>query len=231
MAKRGNRLSDYISGVEYASAGLWICDSPEAIRKRSFSFKRHICESIEQIPAKNNGVIHICYEYYDGQTVEKLNFDRTYNDLKELNIKNKIIKYVYLHNLRFFWPPDKNWEVEEDVFPFTSNFFTDEYFISGEVYFFVYEANLVHRSIQLTLIISLYYLGSQDFLLLLIVHPPKRYTHLRRYPVYHLPNYRLYDSFFLPLFISHGKVIYIFRQFFKDRNRQCRCRTSSYIFK
>jgi len=129
LPEKQNSLSDYISGIKYACAGLWYCDSPEAIKRRSLSFKRYICEGVEQIPSENNGAIHICYESYDGPMVEKLNFDRTYSDLININIANKKIKYIYLHNLRLMWPPDKNWDVEETAFPFSRYNSTDEYFI------------------------------------------------------------------------------------------------------
>ena len=129
FAKKQNRMLDYIEDIQYACAGLWYCDSPDALQKRSLSFKRYICEGIGQIPANKNGAIHICYESYEGQMVEKLNFDRTYSDLININLQDKKVEYIYLHNLRLMWPPDKNWDVEETVFPFSTIDSKDEYFI------------------------------------------------------------------------------------------------------
>jgi hypothetical protein len=129
LSKRESPLSDYIYDVIFACAGLWFCDSPEAIEKKSLSFKRYICEGIGQIPYDKNGVLHICYESYEGSMVEKLNFDRTYLDLTDLKVQNKKIHFVYIHNLRLMWPPNKNWDVEETVYPFSSDYTNYEYSI------------------------------------------------------------------------------------------------------
>jgi hypothetical protein len=113
----GDRLSDYISDITEASAGLWYCDSPEALSKKSLSFKRLICEAIEQIPDKQSGAIHIGYESYDGDIVEEINYLRTIVDILNLQLGQKNIEYIYIHNLKLMLPIDKNWDVEETVLP------------------------------------------------------------------------------------------------------------------
>ena len=121
---KGNPLTDYIYDITEASAGVWYCDSTDALYKKSLSFKRLICEAIEQIPNEQSGAIHIGYESYDGNLVEKTNFLRTIEDVFNLKLDKKQIEFIYIHNLKLMLPIDKNWEVEETVLPlqnFNSN--------------------------------------------------------------------------------------------------------------
>lgn len=117
-AEKGNPITDYVQNITEASAGIWYCDSQDALLKKSLSFKRLICEAIEQIPDEQSGAIHIGYESYDGNIVEGLNFQRTLMDIICLNLGKKKIEYIYIHNIRLMLPPDKDWDVEETVIPF-----------------------------------------------------------------------------------------------------------------
>lgn len=131
ISKRHGLLTDYISDVIYACAGIWYCDSNKALEHRTFSFKRYICEGINQIPNEVNGAIHICFESYEGKNVEEINYIKTKNDLINIDLYNKNINYIYLHNIRFLIPYDKNWELEEDVYPFCKNDSTGIQFIEN----------------------------------------------------------------------------------------------------
>ena len=117
MNGTGDLLTDYINDITEASAGLWYCDSKEALARKSLSFKRLICEAIEQIPDQQSGAIHIGYESYDGDIVEEINFNRTIDDMFSLSLGQKRIEYIYIHNIKLMLPIDKNWDVEETVLP------------------------------------------------------------------------------------------------------------------
>jgi len=120
-AEEQNPIYDYVSNIKYACAGLWYCDSHDAIQHRSVSFKRYIIDAVSQIPYDQNGAIHICFESYEGKNVEEENFFKTLTDLKDFEIHGKIIDYIYLDFLRLYIPLNKSWELEEDVIPFVVN--------------------------------------------------------------------------------------------------------------
>jgi hypothetical protein len=120
-AEKGNRIYDYVSNITYACAGLWYCDSPDAINHRSLSFKRHISDAVSQIPSDQKGAIHICFESYEGKNVEDANFFKTLSDLGNFKISGKSIDYIYLDFLRLYIPLNKNWELEEDIIPLVTN--------------------------------------------------------------------------------------------------------------
>jgi len=63
-----------------------------------------------------------------------LNFERTLKDLLTLELNNKKIDYVYIHNLRFMFPEDKNWDAEETVLPISNrNSNPDQLLISPHI--------------------------------------------------------------------------------------------------
>ena len=125
MYGKGDLLTDYIYDITEASAGLWYCDSTDALSKKSISFKKLICEAIDQIPDKQSGAIHIGYESYDGNIVEEINYLRTIEDVLNLQLNQKKIEYIYIHNLKLMLPADKNWDVEETVLPLQNSNATD----------------------------------------------------------------------------------------------------------
>lgn len=122
ICAEGNLITDYIHNITEASAGLWYCDSKEALKKKSLSFKRLICEAVQQIPDEQLGAIHIGYESYDGKFVEELNFERTISDILNLELGKKRIEYIYIHNIKLMLPIDKDWDVEESVLPLRNSY-------------------------------------------------------------------------------------------------------------
>jgi len=129
MNGSGDLITDYIHDITVASAGLWYCDSKDALEKKSLSFKRLICEAIEQIPDQQSGAIHIGYESYNGEIVEEKNFMRTIEDMISLSLGQKKIEYIYIHNLKLMLPIDKNWDIEETVLPLQNLYATDDKFL------------------------------------------------------------------------------------------------------
>ena len=121
VAEKRDQVFDYATNIKCACAGLWHCDSLDAIRHRSLSFKRHISDAVSQIPNDQKGAIHICFESYEGNNVEEEIILKTLTDLSNFEVRGKIIDYIYLHFVRLYIPRDKNWELEEDIIPLVTN--------------------------------------------------------------------------------------------------------------
>ena len=128
-AKERDQIYDHVSNIIYACAGLWYCDSPDAIKHRSISFKRHISDAVSQIPQDQNGAIHICFESYEGINVEDENFLRTLADLWDFKIDGKKIDYIYLDFIRLYISLNNNWELEEDVIPLVANNYNENQYL------------------------------------------------------------------------------------------------------
>ncbi|PKL22545.1 MAG: hypothetical protein CVV48_01790 [Spirochaetae bacterium HGW-Spirochaetae-4] len=116
-----NRITDYVSDVKKANAGIWYCDSIEAIRNKSVSFKKNIVRALSQIPNEQVGSVHICYESYNGAEVESMNYNRILSDLKNFDLRNKKINFIYLHNLRLLLPENEIFDCIETVVPITND--------------------------------------------------------------------------------------------------------------
>lgn len=110
------KYSKYISEIDWAFATIWYCDSPVAFDRKARGMKRHIAKAVSQIPAKGIGAVHLTIESYDGSDVELRILQRLYNDLQGFTTGEVSLPVLYLHLLRFYVPPNENWEVTEDCF-------------------------------------------------------------------------------------------------------------------
>ncbi|OHD81873.1 MAG: hypothetical protein A2355_05330, partial [Spirochaetes bacterium RIFOXYB1_FULL_32_8] len=86
--------------IDYACAGIWYSVSDQSIKNKAVSLYNNFRKAIEQIPDDESGNIHICYESYEGQEVEKKLLDKAIADLNKLEINNKKIQNIFLHILR-----------------------------------------------------------------------------------------------------------------------------------
>ncbi len=114
--KPHSKYEKYISELNGGYAGIWYCDSSESQYQKSISFKKQISKALEQFPAEANCSVHLCFESYDGQEVEKYTIDRSITDLFDFNIRGVNLNGIYLNIIRFLLPPNKLWECEEDSY-------------------------------------------------------------------------------------------------------------------
>ena len=104
----------YLCDIEFASAGIWMCDSLNSIQGKSRSLKRQLSKALKQLTAKGSKAVHIVLESNEGFAVEQSILDDFLDELKTFGFEIDRVPTIYIHIIRFFVPPEKNWEVTDD---------------------------------------------------------------------------------------------------------------------
>ncbi len=104
-------LMMYADGVDWAAAGIWSCDAPEAIQKKTQSLHRQLLDAADQI-GTTRGAIHIGVETYDGELLDLARHLSVIETMSRTSLP-PTIEWVYFHQFGFEVPPDENWAVEE----------------------------------------------------------------------------------------------------------------------
>ncbi len=120
--------------IDFACAGIWYSSSEESFTKKSVSLRNNLEKAINQLPDHQKSNIHICYESYEGQEIEKRIIEKALNDLNSLNMENKRIHNVFLHILRPEVDDHEDSVFEETVVPFQGSFpcLLEDKFIFGK---------------------------------------------------------------------------------------------------
>jgi hypothetical protein len=110
-----NRFLDELS---FAVGAFWSCDADRAVGRKARDIRRHLAESLRQLPKSGKGVVHIALETLDGTIVEAERYARIVNSLYKFDALDKDLQWVYCHLFQSYAPPHECWVIDETVYYF-----------------------------------------------------------------------------------------------------------------
>jgi len=75
--------------------------------------KNELAEAIEQFPLSKPGALHWGIELYDGEMVGREMYSKTLDTVKNFDMRQKDVRWIYAHIFEFWVPPEGQCEVEE----------------------------------------------------------------------------------------------------------------------
>lgn len=103
----------YLDSCDLAVILHWECLSEAAIDRKARDIRKKLSEATAQLPEVRPSIIHIGFEAVEGDSVERLRYEKILATARQFDPGDKQLEYVYCHYFVPESPPSQCWAFDE----------------------------------------------------------------------------------------------------------------------
>ena len=107
--------NEFVGAISNAYGVISYCDAEGAVSAKARDIKGQLHSALSQFQPKQNVIVYIGMETFDGPEVEAKRLGKIQVTLNDLGIRGKDLKWIFLHFFQSYSTPNQNWVLDETV--------------------------------------------------------------------------------------------------------------------
>lgn len=107
--------NEFVGAIRNAYGVISYCDAEGAVSAKARDIKGQLHSALSQFQPKQNVIVYIGMETFDGPEVESKRLGKIQVTLNDLGIKGADLKWLFLHFFQSYSTPKQNWVLDETV--------------------------------------------------------------------------------------------------------------------